>query len=210
MSRYNVEYDGKYACFSSVSEGFITPFMDKEDYSLWYKDEYDKIFKEQNVKSIYEAIFDISLNRTFDEALNCFKESGLGDSLCEELFYKMQLKYYKPQHIQGKKYRCPNCGQEVYEGEKECSNDLCGLEFFWGVNKNSKRVRLTIEFEIDEESCNEKDITKEDVFNSLCVDRSELVDGYVIYPVNSKLRPSFDFVLGTDAVIVKKEFVDKK
>lgn len=40
MPRYNVEHKGKWACFSSVVDDFITWFMPKTDYEIWRKEEY--------------------------------------------------------------------------------------------------------------------------------------------------------------------------
>lgn len=37
MPRYNIEYNGKWACFSSISDSFITEFMDKDVYEEWRK-----------------------------------------------------------------------------------------------------------------------------------------------------------------------------
>lgn len=42
MPRYNVELNGKWACFSTVSDEFITPFMDLETYNKWRKEAYGK------------------------------------------------------------------------------------------------------------------------------------------------------------------------
>lgn len=32
MPRYNVEYNGKFACFSSIVDNFVSEFTDKESY----------------------------------------------------------------------------------------------------------------------------------------------------------------------------------
>ena len=40
MPRYNVQHEGKWACFSSISDDFVTGFMDKESYEKWRKAEY--------------------------------------------------------------------------------------------------------------------------------------------------------------------------
>lgn len=37
MPRYNVEYNGKWACFSSIVDGFVTEFMNKSEYEEWRK-----------------------------------------------------------------------------------------------------------------------------------------------------------------------------
>ena len=40
MPRYNVRSESKWACFSSISEEFITPFMSFTDYEKWRDEEY--------------------------------------------------------------------------------------------------------------------------------------------------------------------------
>lgn len=74
MPRYNVEYNGKWACFSSIPDGFITPLMDKEDYERWRMEEYglDQYLPAEkcNRKTMPEAIFSASLNRHTKKLLN--------------------------------------------------------------------------------------------------------------------------------------------
>lgn len=61
MPRYNVEYNGKWACFSSVVDNFITPFMSREDYENWRKSEYGKqcVPIEQTNLMMYEEATEI-------------------------------------------------------------------------------------------------------------------------------------------------------
>ena len=133
MSNYNVEYNGKWACFSTISDGFITLFMSKEDYEMWYKMKYNTndVSKIKSGMSMEDAIFSISLNRTREDALKCLKECGLPEKECEDLFYDMLSNQYGPIHIEGKWYECPNCGTMIDEDTKECPENSCGMEFYW-------------------------------------------------------------------------------
>lgn len=40
MPRYNVEHEEKWACFSTVVDDFVTPFMRIKRYERWRKKEY--------------------------------------------------------------------------------------------------------------------------------------------------------------------------
>lgn len=83
MPRFNVEADGEWACFSSVVDAFITPFMQKEEYEKWRADEYGEEnvpLEKANKMSLKEALFDLSLNKTDDEIIRNLREAGLIDS----------------------------------------------------------------------------------------------------------------------------------
>ena len=71
-----------------------------------------------------------------------------------------------------------------------------------------KRVRMVIEFDIDEESCAEHGIEEREILNALCVKESDVIDGFEIFPIHPKLNASFDFVLCNEAVVISKEFVN--
>lgn len=80
MPRYNVESDGKWACFSTVVDDFITPFMDRPDYEEWRQDQYgrDNIPIEQaNRMSLARALRCLSLYHTDTEILASLRECGL-------------------------------------------------------------------------------------------------------------------------------------
>lgn len=75
MPRYNVKNSkGKWACFSSIIDEFITPFMSKDEYEKWRIKEYNYTEKDYepaekcNTMTIEEAIFSLSLNHT-DKAI---------------------------------------------------------------------------------------------------------------------------------------------
>lgn len=133
MSRYNVEYDGKFACFSSISEGFITSFMNEKDYKDWLKKEnnLENSSLDERKMNIKDVIFYISLNRTFEEALENFKDCGLEESLCEKLFYEMLKNNYSPIQLKGNKFKCSNCGTLIEENTAECPERSCCMKFFW-------------------------------------------------------------------------------
>ncbi len=80
MPRYNVEADGQWACFSSVVDAFITPFMSLTDYEKWRDREYgpDKEpLKTANKMSLKYALFSLSLNKSEHEIIECMREAGL-------------------------------------------------------------------------------------------------------------------------------------
>lgn len=50
MPRFNVNHDGKWACFSTVVDDFITPFMPLDEYEKWRQEQYGA-----NCSPVYEA-----------------------------------------------------------------------------------------------------------------------------------------------------------
>ena len=135
MSRYDINYKNKWACFSSIADGFITEFMKPAQYKEWIKQEYGKNYKRPlnqfNTKTIQDCASSIRMNRTHNEAIECFLESGLSKEECEQIMYDIETKNYCPIPVGNNKYKCPNCGNEVIKGQKICSNDTCELEFVW-------------------------------------------------------------------------------
>lgn len=80
MPRYNVEADGKWACFSTVVDNFITPFMERKDYEEWRQDQYgnDNIPIEQaNQMSLARALRAMSLHNSDEEILSSLRDCGL-------------------------------------------------------------------------------------------------------------------------------------
>lgn len=61
MGRYNVEYNGKWAAFSTIVDAFITEFMDKEKYEEWRKEEYGR----SNYVPVEEAAIETIEDATF-------------------------------------------------------------------------------------------------------------------------------------------------
>lgn len=81
MPRYNVEYYGKWACFSSIVDAFVTKFADKESYEVWRRLEYGrgKPAEECNMMTMEEAVSCIKLNRTREETLMVLLGAGVGE-----------------------------------------------------------------------------------------------------------------------------------
>lgn len=135
MPRYNVEHNGKWACFSSISDGFVTEFMNKPEYEKWRKHQYEGqgyIPLEQcNIKTIEEAAFSIRLIRTSDEAIKCLLESGLSELECEQIMNDIEADYYCPVLKENGNFECPNCHKEIKQGQTVCSNNTCCLDFVW-------------------------------------------------------------------------------
>lgn len=80
MPRYNVEADGLWACFSSVPDAFITPFMAEDAYQAWRLKEYGKSagpLREANQMSLRDALFSLSLNKTDDQIMENMRAAGL-------------------------------------------------------------------------------------------------------------------------------------
>ena len=80
MPRFNVEADGKWACFSSIVDEFITPFMSREEYEKWREEQYgsDNIPIEQaNQESLARCLFSLSLNHRDDQICDNLRAAGL-------------------------------------------------------------------------------------------------------------------------------------
>lgn len=80
MPRYNVELDGEWACFSGVVDAFVTPFVPRDDYERWRRDEYGKScgqLEQANRMTLREAMARLSTNRSDAEILQNLREAGL-------------------------------------------------------------------------------------------------------------------------------------
>lgn len=135
MPRHNVEYNNRWVCFTSISDGFITPFMDKNDYEEWQKQQYG-IFnyrpaEQCNIITMEKAAFLIRLNRTHEEALDCLLECGLSEKECNKILYDIETEHWCPIPKENGKYECPNCGSEVVIEQIICKDETCELEFVW-------------------------------------------------------------------------------
>lgn len=133
MSRCYVEYNGKWACFSSIVDDFITEFMIKSDCEEWRISEHGKNLRpmECNVKSMKEVTFSIRLNRTHYQAVECLRECGLSEEESEKIIYDMETEYYCPIPKDNGKFECPNCHKEVERTQMMCDNNSCCLDFVW-------------------------------------------------------------------------------
>lgn len=81
MPRCNVESGGQWACFSTITDDFITPFMPKAEYEAWRKKEYEghliKPLDLANRMTLQDALMQMSLNRSDEEIMQCMREVGL-------------------------------------------------------------------------------------------------------------------------------------
>ena len=80
MPRYNVELDGEWACFSSVVDAFVTPFVMRDDYERWRRDEYGRYrgqLEQTNRMTLREAMARLSTNKSDAEILQNLREAGL-------------------------------------------------------------------------------------------------------------------------------------
>lgn len=81
MPRCNVESGGQWACFSTITDDFVTPFMPKEEYESWRKKEYEGQFitplDRTSRMTLQDALMQLSLNRTDEEIMQCMREAGL-------------------------------------------------------------------------------------------------------------------------------------
>jgi len=135
MPRYNVEYNGKWACFSSVVDAFVMGFTDKNSYEEWRKREYGaanhKPAEQCNMMNIDEAVFSASLNRSRDEWASCLLESGLSQQKVEQLIYDCETKYYCPKLNEIGQHECPNCHAIVAKNQTACINERCEIKLIW-------------------------------------------------------------------------------
>ena len=80
MPRFNVEVDGEWACFSTISENFITPFMPLEEYEKWRSEQYG-LHKEPletaNRMSLVRALWRMSLNCPDKQIMENLRFAGL-------------------------------------------------------------------------------------------------------------------------------------
>lgn len=80
MPRYNVEADGQWACFSSIVDAFITPFMSLENYEKWRSNEYgkDKVpLEKSNKMTLADSLYNLSLNKDAEEIVENLRDAGL-------------------------------------------------------------------------------------------------------------------------------------
>jgi len=91
MPRYNVEYKNKWACFSSISDGFITKFMPKDEYEAWRKEQYGvqgtlSKAEDCNRKSMSECVDIIILQVATCPVLEALMDTGLSEDEANEAF----------------------------------------------------------------------------------------------------------------------------
>jgi len=100
MPRFNVEYNGKWACFSTVTDEFLTEFMDKSNYEEWRKNEIRfvhygkenfKPAEQCNVYTMDEAVSSASLNHSRKDVIQDLVWSGLTVTEAEQLYDKYKI-----------------------------------------------------------------------------------------------------------------------
>lgn len=121
MPRCNVESGGRWACFSTITDDFVTPFMSREEYEAWRKKEYaEHIIKpldRANRMTLQDALMQLSLNRSDEEIMLCMRAAGLfaerDDESCsddEGVALMPEIDYKKAIHChEGTVTDCGNC-----------------------------------------------------------------------------------------------------
>ena len=88
MARIDIEHNGQWACYTTISDGWIMPFMGRAEYEAWRTEEYGRTKGELRtnpfVKSIEDAARSICMFHP-DNALNVMRESGLPEDECAAL-----------------------------------------------------------------------------------------------------------------------------
>ena len=80
MPRYNIEADGEWACFSTIVDAYITPFVSEKRYEAWLRGEYGRSWKpvSEGYKMPFEDTLDaICLNRTREEVIEQLEFAGI-------------------------------------------------------------------------------------------------------------------------------------
>jgi hypothetical protein len=80
MPRFNVELDGKWACFSGISEEFITKFMPIDEYEKWRDEQYGKDkypLEQSNKMTLKECLYILSLNHGNEDIVENLREVEL-------------------------------------------------------------------------------------------------------------------------------------
>jgi hypothetical protein len=97
LARYNVKYKGKWACFSSVVDGFITKFTEKSKYEEWRLQEYGRANYEPaeqcNMMSMAEAVYSRRLNHTEKEVIDDLVKAGISHSEAISLLSKANIEH---------------------------------------------------------------------------------------------------------------------
>ena len=80
MPRFNVEVNGEWACYSSISESFLTEFMPLEQYEEWRDKEYGRNktpLEHANRTTLKEVLRDMSICHTDEYILRELRKAGL-------------------------------------------------------------------------------------------------------------------------------------
>lgn len=137
MPRYNIEHNGKWACFSSITDSFVTGFMNKVDYEEWRKAEYGirsyKSVESCNIMPLNEAVYSVRFYSSREDTLKCLLECGLSEEDSVKVLDAVEEKHFQPELREDGRYLCPVCGEEMSEGQKICNG--CNRELAWKVQK---------------------------------------------------------------------------
>lgn len=95
MPRFNVTHKNKWACFSSIVDGFITDFTDKADYEEWRKCQYGmcgfKPAEECNVLTLKKAVSLIRIHNDYADSLAHLIEVGISKEEAEKMLMILKL-----------------------------------------------------------------------------------------------------------------------
>lgn len=69
-----------------------------------------------------------------------------------------------------------------------------------------RKIRLVVEIDIDSEACAEHNIEPEEIFDGICMEESEVIDGFEIFARHNDLDVAYDYILG-EGYIVSKELI---
>lgn len=127
MAKQNVEYNGRWACYSSIADAFITPFMDEFDYEIWRKEEYGDRYtpiKKYTTIDIKEAVLNLRIYNSREFVLKNLVECGLSEAEATSLIDEIEDKYYRPKPADNGLYICPNCKKAtIKKGQVQCDNE---------------------------------------------------------------------------------------
>lgn len=97
MPRYNVRYKNKYACYSTISDNFITKFMNVKEYDEWRIKEYGEVdfvkieiaYEMQclDFMELNEAIHNIILYKSmsYEDIIKLFDQLGISEKQVEKV-----------------------------------------------------------------------------------------------------------------------------
>jgi len=93
MPRFSVEYKGKWACYSTIVDAFITDFKSKDEHESWRRIEYGtewEPIENCNVWTMAEAIENSMLNRCKVEIVDNLVKHGIDRSEAKEMWAKVK------------------------------------------------------------------------------------------------------------------------
>lgn len=136
MGRLNVQHNGKWANFSTIVDAFISEFMGLTEYGEWRRsqEEFFSPIAVRNTITLKEAAKDIRANRTSEESIEIIVDAGISVEEATDLMKEVDVELYSPKKIQQdgiEVYICPNCSEEVDEGQPSCKDNSCEIKLIW-------------------------------------------------------------------------------